>query len=251
MHPTLKRTAAALALTTALGAPGMLAAQQNQTAVDDPDPNVTVQERPRPDYDPLGIRAGSFLIYPSLTVSGQYDSNAFTTKDNEESDVALITSPQIEINSNWNRHALNFAVGATGAAKREYSENDYLDAFAEASGRLDVTARRHPHGHARASTGRTRTATIRDESGTTTIDTSDDNRGNLVRYYSGLVDGQYRHNFARFFTVAGRRGQAAGIREHRRPRVRVAATACEYGGRARLGYQLSPRIGPFVQGNDS
>ena len=40
-----------------------------------------------------------------------------------------------------------------------------------------------------------------DESGTTTIGTSD--RGNLTRYYRGLLDGQYRHNFARFFTVVG------------------------------------------------
>ncbi len=31
----------------------------------EPDPNVPVTARPRPDYDPLGIRAGGFLIYPS------------------------------------------------------------------------------------------------------------------------------------------------------------------------------------------
>ena len=243
MHPTLKRTAATLALTTALGAPGMLAAQQNQTAVDDPDPNVTVQERPRPDYDPLGIRAGSFLIYPSLTVSGQYDSNAFTTKDNEELDVTLITSPQIEINSNWNRHALNFAVGATGAANKEYSENDYLDAFAEASGRLDV--RRDD-----ILTGKLRFDRSHDDRDDADNDTGDDNRGNLVRYYSGLVDGQYRHNFARFFTVLG-----AGIKrleyENIGDRQYDRRNRTEYGGRARLGYQLSPRIGPFVQGNVS
>ncbi len=243
MHPTLKRTAATLALTTALGAPGMVAAQQNQTTVDDPDPNVTVQDRPRPDYDPLGIRAGSFLIYPSLTVSGQYNSNAFTTKDNEESDVALITSPQIEVNSNWNRHALNFAVGATGAANKEYSENDYLDAFAETVGRLDV--RRDD-----ILTGKLRFDRSHDDRDNADNDTGTDNRGNLVRYYSGLVDGQYRHNFARFFTVLG-----AGIKrleyENIGDRQYDRRNRTEYGGRARLGYQLSPRIGPFVQGNVS
>ena len=36
----------------------------------EPDPNVPVTARPRPDYDPLGIRAGGFLIYPSTSVSG-------------------------------------------------------------------------------------------------------------------------------------------------------------------------------------
>ena len=48
MDPRLKRTAAALALTTAFGAPGMVAAQQNQNPATAPDPNVTVQDRPPP-----------------------------------------------------------------------------------------------------------------------------------------------------------------------------------------------------------
>ena len=183
-------------------------------------------------------------------MSGQYDSNAFTTKDNEESDVALITSPQIEINSNWNRHALNFAVGATGAANKEYSENDYLDAFAEASGRLDVRRDDILTGTLRFDRSHEDRDDADNENGDDTGDTSDDNRGNLVRYYSGLVDGQYRHNFARFFTVLG-----AGIKrleyENIGDRQYDRRNRTEYGGRARLGYQLSPRIGPFVQGNVS
>ena len=36
------------------------------------DPNVPVTARPRPDFDPLGVRAGGFLIYPSVTVDGTY-----------------------------------------------------------------------------------------------------------------------------------------------------------------------------------
>ena len=62
MSPRFQRTAAWLALTAAVCAPHLAAAQQTQS--DEPDPNITVQERPRPDYDPLGIRAGSFLIFP-------------------------------------------------------------------------------------------------------------------------------------------------------------------------------------------
>ena len=147
-----------------------------------------------------GIRAGSFFIFPSISLSGTYDSNAFATSDDEDSDVGGILAPRVDVNSDWSRHALNFSAGAVGAAWAEYSENNYLDAFAATTGRLDVT-------RDDIATGTLRLDRLHedrddpDESGDTTIGTSD--RGNLTRYYRGLLDGQYRHNFARFFTVVG------------------------------------------------
>ena len=137
--------AACLGLAGAICVPEMAAAQQAQS--DDPDPNVTIADRPREDYDPLGIRAGSFFIFPSISLSGTYDSNAFATNDNEDSDVGAILAPRVDVNSNWSRHALNFSAGAVGAAWAEYSENDYLDAFAASTGRLDITRGGHRHGH--------------------------------------------------------------------------------------------------------
>ena len=237
--------ATCLGLASAFCVPQMAAAQQAQS--DDPDPNVTIADRPREDYDPLGIRAGSFFIFPSISLSGTYDSNAFATNNDEDSDVGAILAPRVDVNSNWSRHALNFSAGAVGAAWADYSENDYLDAFAATTGRLDVT-------RADIATGTLRFDRLHedrddpDESGTTTVGTSD--RGNLTRYYRGLLDGQYRHNFARFFTVVGAGVQRLfyddiGDREESR------RDRWEYGGRARLGYQLSPRIGTFVQGNYS
>ena len=237
--------AACLGLASAICVPQMVAAQQAQS--DDPDPNVTIAKRPREDYDPLGIRAGSFFIFPSISLSGTYDSNAFATSNDEDSDVGAILAPRVDVNSNWSRHALNFSAGAVSAAWAEYSENNFLDAYAATTGRLDVT-------RADIATGTLRFDRLHedrddpDESGTTTIGTSD--RGNLNRYYRGLADVQYRHNFARFFTLVGGGVQRLfyddiGDRDvSRRDRW-------EYGGRARVGYQLSPRIGTFVQGNYS
>ena len=40
------------------------AAASAQEAAVDVDRNSTVMDRPRPDYDPLGIRVRSFFIYP-------------------------------------------------------------------------------------------------------------------------------------------------------------------------------------------
>ena len=39
--------------------------------------NVGVLERPRPGYEALGIRAGGFIVYPSLTLRAEYDDNLF------------------------------------------------------------------------------------------------------------------------------------------------------------------------------
>src|SRR5512143_1338967 len=39
----------------------------------------TVATRVRPELEPLGIRAGSFLILPKLGVDGTYNDNVFAT----------------------------------------------------------------------------------------------------------------------------------------------------------------------------
>jgi hypothetical protein len=208
---------------------------------------VTVLDRERPDYDPLGIRAGSFFIFPSISLSGTYDSNAFASSNDEEDDFGAIIAPQVDVNSNWSRHALNFSAGAVGAVWNDFSENDYLDAFAATTGRLDVTRENIVSGTLRFD----RLHDDRDDPDAqedTTIGGND--RGNLTRYYRGLANLQYRHNFARFFTVLGGDVQRffyedIGDREESR------RDRWQYGPRLRLGYQISPRIGTFVQGNYS
>ena len=72
----------------------------------------------------------------------------------------------------------------------------------------------------------------------------------MTRYYRGDIDGQYRHNFARFFTVVGG-GVQRLFYEDVGDTDNSQRDRWEYGARARLGYQLSPRIGTFVQGNYS
>lgn len=241
-------SAACLVLAGALGIAPQALAQQAQS--DDPDPNVTVQDRPREDYDPLGIRAGSFFIFPSISLSGTYDSNAFATNDDEESDFGAILSPQVDVNSNWSRHALNFSAGATGAAWAEYSENDYLDAFAATDGRLDITRNDIVSGRIRFDRLHEERDSP-DEQGDTTVTGGDGgDRGNLTRYYRGLIDTQYRHNFNRVFTIVGG-GVQRLFYDDIGDREESERDRWEYGARARLGYQVSPRIGTFVQGNYS
>jgi hypothetical protein len=245
MSLSVQRIAAGLALTTALCAPEMVAAQQPQS--ENPSPNITVQQRPRPDYDPLGIRAGSFLIFPSITLSGEFNDNAFATKNNTDSDFGAILSPQVNVNSNWSRHALNFAAGATGAAWANYDQNDYLDAFASATGRLDIRRDDIVSGTLRFD----RLHDARDNPDSPGAGTNERPEGNLTRYYQSLADTQYRHNFNRIYTVIGGGVQRLNYIDNGQSSTESRRDRTEYGARARVGYKISPRIGTFLQGNYS
>ena len=90
MSNKLNKMAVCLAMGTALGLSGAAWGQD----ADAEDPNVTVQDRERPDFDPLGIRAGSFLVFPELSVEGGYDSNVFATDDAEEDDLFSTIRPE-------------------------------------------------------------------------------------------------------------------------------------------------------------
>ena len=93
----------------------------------EPDPNVPVTARPRPDYDPLGIRAGGFLIYPSTSVSGSYNDNILATNDDEEDDFIFTVSPEIAVRSNFPRHSFNFAVRSDVGRYVDHTDEDFWD----------------------------------------------------------------------------------------------------------------------------
>lgn len=97
-----------------------------------------VADRPRPGYDPIGIRAGSFVILPSVNVSETYDDNIFATKNDEVDDFITKVSPQIDILSNWNNHALNFTAGLDSYFYADETGEDRTDYNFGADGRLDI-----------------------------------------------------------------------------------------------------------------
>ena len=90
-------------------------------------------------YDPLGIRAGSFLIYPSLGVSEVYDDNVFAVKNNKDDDLITVVEPGIRAESNFSRHSLGLTAGSEVAFHVNEEDEDYQDFFVEGDGRLDIT----------------------------------------------------------------------------------------------------------------
>lgn len=139
-------------LVLAAGATAMLLA--DGAYAQEPDPNVPVTARPRPEYDPLGIRAGGFLIYPSVSVDGTYNDNIFADDDDEEQDFIIAVQPQISVRSNFPRHSLNWTVESEVGRYVDNTDENYWDYGTNLSGRLDITRRNrligsayYLHGH--------------------------------------------------------------------------------------------------------
>lgn len=100
---------------------------------------VGVADRARPDYDPAGIRAGGFIVYPQITSSVEYTDNLFAQSNNEVDDMVYSLTPEVRIESQWSRHGLNVEAGYTTRIHQENDSDDVSDYRAGIDGRLDVT----------------------------------------------------------------------------------------------------------------
>jgi hypothetical protein len=86
-----------------------------------------VRNRTRPDFDPTGRRFGSFEILPSFTNALVYDTNVYATRQDKKRDGLLLSSPRLNIQSDWSRHALAFDFGADMVRYKEFSSEDRND----------------------------------------------------------------------------------------------------------------------------
>lgn len=123
------------ATATLLFSAGGASAQQAAT---DEERNIGVLERPRPEYEAIGIRAGAFKIFPKLTLSGLHDSNVYATEVNEEADIIIGAIPEISVVSDWPRHAVELHGRAIISRYLENSAENSEDYVVGGSGRLDV-----------------------------------------------------------------------------------------------------------------
>src|SRR5438874_2691606 len=80
------------------------------------DPNVEeipiedrpVKKRRPPEYEAAGLRVGSWLLEPSLTAGGFYDSNVFSSNTVKRSDIVGLFEPTLRAKTLWENHALSF-----------------------------------------------------------------------------------------------------------------------------------------------
>lgn len=248
MRSRLKAAAYTLAITTALVAPTLVQAQDVQRRTlpgTNVNPNVSIEERPRPEYDPIGIRAGSFLVFPELTVGGLYDDNVFADSDDEESDFAVEVLPQIDVQSNWNVHELNLSVGGEAAYYADFDELNYTDLYALADGQLEITRDNLLNG---------RLGVLRLHEDPDSPDSDTGSGEDVLTYVQQRAGLDFRHNFNRLYFIVGGdflrndfedddgdNELADGDNDDDRDRN-------QYRARVRVGYELSPRLDVFSEG---
>lgn len=81
--------------------------------------NVSVTQRTRPDYDPIGVRAGSFNIFPEVNLATGYSDNIYYDSSNRTGDGFVSVSPRLRVQSDWSRNG--FVLTADSTAERYFS----------------------------------------------------------------------------------------------------------------------------------
>jgi hypothetical protein len=196
---------------------------------------LSVFNRPRPDYDPNGLRLGSFLFYPELGVEGGYDSNVFAEEHNTNSDFFGAVTPAFRLQSDWSNHLL----GAEGAAELtgyadETSQNS-VQGRGSIFGRLDITGDDALYGSA----GYRRVVQPPGEDQDEVA--GDENEQTEFDRWIGRLG--YAHQFARMNLRVDAQGQRYNYLDA--PDQDKDRDTLDLG--ARLIYALSPRFTPFVQ----
>ncbi|MCR5879514.1 outer membrane beta-barrel protein [Phenylobacterium sp. J367] len=102
------------------------------------DRNVAVSQRPREGYEARGLRMGAFLAYPKLSVSAEANDNIYATDLNEVDDMIWRITPEVNLNSDWSRHALGAYARAVLARYQDNDNENTTDYALGVNGRLDL-----------------------------------------------------------------------------------------------------------------
>lgn len=103
------------------------------------DKNVSVRQRPRPDYEAAGQKAGGFTLYPRITGEVERNDNIYAQATGKTDDTIWRVKPELAVRSDWSRNALGFFAGGNII---RYSDNDTENAeeyTVAANGRLDIS----------------------------------------------------------------------------------------------------------------
>lgn len=102
------------------------------------DKNVSVRERPRPDYEAIGVKTGGFTLYPRVTAEAVNDDNIYAVATGEQSDTIWRVKPEVAARSNWSRNALGAFASASVNRYSNFDTENTEEYTLGVNGRLDV-----------------------------------------------------------------------------------------------------------------
>ena len=210
--------------------------EETTASVPAPAPKAEEQD----PYEALGIRAGSFILYPSLTATTGYTTNASGSVGAAGSGFGLL-EPELFIQSDWARHETTLSLRGSYEKFFDGASPDKPSAAAVATARIDF----ENEWTADLAAGATYSQqNISDASFPSGADTPP---GVIGLSSTAALNG----NFGRgTFTIAGsvdrsmyENATSGGI-----PVDQGDRTNTVFGGRLRVGYEATASLTPFVEG---
>ena len=101
---------------------------------------ITVVNRQRPDYDPLGVRLGGFRLNGGIEAGPGWDSNLFGRRRNVVSDGFAEERGNVNLRSTWTNHAVGVSANSTNRQYFSQSQLDWNDWDIGGFGRYDFSA---------------------------------------------------------------------------------------------------------------
>ncbi len=189
-------------------------------------------------YEPLGIRAGGFVAYPSLTVTFGGTTNAAAAAGGSASTYAVL-SPELLLRSDWNVHEATF--GLRGSFQRYFDNltDDRPELTAAATARLDLSDGWHTP-LAASYTFRTQSPSSTDfPAGVDSPPGVHELKGSVGATREGLLklQGELSADRSQYDN-----GASGGV-----PVDQGDRTNTVYGARLRAGYAVTPALAPFVE----
>lgn len=105
--------------------------------------NESVAERPRPDYQPAGVRLGAIVARPGVGVDVGYDDNIFYQPSGETEDLTYTTRARLGLETDWSRHGVNVAVGLDDYRFQDNESEHHTDPYVEGQVRIDIQRASH------------------------------------------------------------------------------------------------------------
>lgn len=205
------------------------------------DTAISVQKRPRPDFDAVPIRFGAFEVSPAAETRLSFDDNIYATRADKVDDALVTLAGSLSAHSTWSRHAASLDADAAltrGLSQRAEDTQTYA---VQAGGRLDLGVATQVSAHA----GYSRAYEPRGSVGDTTL------RGRRIAYNALDLGVDVQHTAGRLvlaaegtlesFRYAPYRAAGAQISERDRNYRTWSATA-------RAGYAIGPGVALFVEG---
>ncbi|HEY1546094.1 MAG TPA: outer membrane beta-barrel protein [Xanthobacteraceae bacterium] len=96
-------------------------------------------QRVQPGYEPPGIRAGSWMISPSITTGTLFDSNVFSTSTGAQSDIAATIQPSVRAHTLWERNGVDLQFQSQSYLYLNHPGLDQTDVGVRGTGWIDVS----------------------------------------------------------------------------------------------------------------